>query len=228
MAVLSLPRDDLDRAADPMPLAEPRVARSGGSMAPRRVMAQISQGSTDAELADAVIRCDQSGLAEMYRRHGAAVFGLACRVLGDRSLAEDVTQEVFLRMWNEPTRFDPQRGALRSFLQREVHSRSIERVRSEEARRKREQRSHEGIDNFVEDLEATVVASIESEELAGALSSLDPRDREAIELAYFGGLSYREVAARLNQPEGTVKSRIRSGLRKLSTMITDVEMEAER
>ena len=94
----------------------------------------------DARLVAAVGALDELALQEVYRRHGDGVYGLARRVLVDAALAEEVTQEVFLRLWDEPHRFDPARGALRSFLLRQAHSRAVERVRSEEARRRREER----------------------------------------------------------------------------------------
>jgi RNA polymerase sigma-70 factor, ECF subfamily len=176
--------------------------------------------ATDRELVDAVTRRDQTALEEIHRRHGAAVFGLARRVLRRDDLAEDITQDVFVRLWNEPRRFDAGRGSLRSFLQREAHSRSIERVRSEESRARREQRSNP-IDDGAPSLEAEVLASIRSEELRRALDDLDSDTRNAIVLAYYGGLSYRQVAEQLDQPEGTVKSRIRAGLNRLSTLLDD-------
>ncbi len=94
----------------------------------------------DASLVAAVGRSDEQALQELYERHSAAVYGLARRVLVDADRAEEVVQEVFLRLWNEPERFDPTRGKLRSYLNRQAHSRAVERVRSEEARRRREER----------------------------------------------------------------------------------------
>jgi RNA polymerase sigma-70 factor (ECF subfamily) len=149
-------------------------------------------------------------------------------VLADDALAEDITQDLFLRLWNEPDRFDEQRGTLRSFLQRQAHSRSVERVRSEEARRRREDRSLALDVDPLENLESQVMSSIDSDRIRDALSALDADDRRAIVLAYYGGISYREVATRLGLPEGTVKSRIRAGLRRLSSMLDDGGLEAER
>lgn len=180
----------------------------------------------DATLVIAVGRYDDAALAELYRRHGGAVLRLAERVLRVRSLAEDVTQEVFVRLWNEPDRFDPERGSLRAFLLAQAHRRAVDIVRTETARRRREAREGErqptvddgGFDRAVWDL--TV-----AEQVKAALSRLPDREREAIELAYYAGLTYREVAATLAQPEGTVKSRIRAGLRSLRASLVDAGVE---
>jgi RNA polymerase sigma-70 factor (ECF subfamily) len=170
----------------------------------------------DGRLVLSVGSGSQDALAEVYRRHGDGVFGLARRVLGDQAMAEEVTQEVFLRLWDEPHRYDADRGALRSFLLRQAHSRAVERVRAEEARRRREDRVDREAVPSPPDVEQQALAGIGNEALADALAGLSEGERQAIVLAYFGGHSYREVAARLDLPEGTVKSRIRLGLAKLA------------
>jgi RNA polymerase sigma-70 factor (ECF subfamily) len=173
------------------------------------------------------VRRDQSALARIYDRLGNAVYGLSRQVLKDEGLAQDVTQEIFLRLWNEPQRFDPERGSLRSFLLREAHSRSIEKVRSEEARRQRESRSEFRDRPVLRDTEDDVITSLTSNEVRTALSQLPDAERSAIVLAYYGGHSYREVASVLGAPEGTIKSRIRSGLLKLSSLLGDEGLEAK-
>ncbi len=95
---------------------------------------------SDAGLVVAIGRFHHDALAEAYRRHGAASFGLALRIVADRRLAEEVVQEVFLRLWNEPEKFDPERGSLRSYLLAQAHGRSVDLVRAESARRAREER----------------------------------------------------------------------------------------
>ena len=174
-----------------------------------------------------ILQRDQAALARIYDRLGNAVYGLSRQVLKDDGLAQDVTQEIFLRLWNEPQRFDPERGSLRSFLLREAHSRSIERVRSEEARRQRESRSEFRDRPVPLDIEDDVLRSLTSNEVRNALSQLPEGERSAIVLAYYGGHSYREVASVLGAPEGTVKSRIRSGLLKLSSLLNDEELGAK-
>ena len=95
---------------------------------------------SDASLVLAVARFDQGALSELYERHGTAVFALARRLVKSRELAEEVTQEIFMRLWNRPERFDPERGALRSFLLADTHGRSIDMLRSELARKEREKK----------------------------------------------------------------------------------------
>ena len=175
----------------------------------------------DESLAARVASGDQLALRACFDAHAGAMVALARRVLADDHRAEEVVQEVFLRFWNEPGRFDPARGALRSFLYRETHSRAIERVRSEEARRARERREHERGRRLApaDDVERDALATIGAARLRRALAVLSPGEREAIELAYFGGHSYREVAQRLDLPEGTVKSRLARGLDALRTAL---------
>ena len=191
--------------------------------------ASISKTNPASDAGDlgGIAQRDQTALARIYDRLGNAVYGLSRQVLKDDGLAQDVTQEIFLRLWNEPQRFDPERGSLRSFLLREAHSRSIERVRSEEARRQRESRSDFRDRPVPLNIEDDVLRSLTSNEVRNALSQLPPGERSAIVLAYYGGHSYREVASVLGAPEGTVKSRIRSGLLKLSSLLNDDELEAK-
>jgi len=177
---------------------------------------------SDPDLVRSVATGDHRALEEIHRRHGGAVFGLSRRVLADDALAEEISQEVFLRLWTEPHRFDATRGSLRSYLQRQAHSRSIERVRSEEARRNREERAERIDVRTHTDIEAEVVATLRSDAVREALALLEPAERQPILLAYFGGHSYREVAVLLDAPEGTVKSRIRSGLNRLADQLETV------
>lgn len=165
----------------------------------------------------------QDALAEAYRRHADTVFALALRVTRNRTLAEEVTQEVFLRLWNRWQSFDPERGSLRAFLLSHTHGRSIDLIRSEGSRRMREEReTRRLVATAGPTLEEEVVGMQMAEHVRSALASLKEGERDAIELAYFGGHSYREVAAILGQPEGTVKSRIRSGLKHLAAELDEV------
>jgi RNA polymerase sigma-70 factor, ECF subfamily len=181
-------------------------------------MSQDHHSSSDAALVLAVARYDEAALRELYERHGRAVFGLAARVVGDQAVAEEVLQDVFVRLWDRPERFDPERGELKSFLLRESHSRAVDRLRSDAARRRREDRHEVESERMRrgDDLEREVWELIRSEKVKEALAELSPREREAITLAYFGGHSYRDVAELLGEPEGTIKGRIRIGLRKLA------------
>jgi RNA polymerase sigma-70 factor (ECF subfamily) len=175
----------------------------------------------DVKLARAVAGGDEQALAVIYRRHADNCYALARRVLNDRTLAEEVVQELFLRLWREPGRFDPERGSLRSFLLAQVHGRSVDLLRAEVARRGREERDAQRSPHTSDDLEREVLDLTEAEAVRAALDGLNEGERSAIELAYFGGHTYREVATLLDQPEGTVKSRIRSGLLRLRAALID-------
>jgi len=180
---------------------------------------------SDAQLVVAIGRWREDALAEAYRRHAGAVFALASRVLASRNLAEEVVQEVFLRLWHDADRFDPARGSLRSWLLAQAHGRAVDLLRSESARTRREEREHRIRAEAGYDLEHEVWDLAVAEQVRVALTSLPIDERRAIELAYFEGLTYREVAVALGQPEGTVKSRIRAGLRRLRGGLTAAGLE---
>ena len=176
---------------------------------------------SDARLVTSIARYNEVALAEVYRRHGRAVYGLARRVLQDAGEAEDVTQEVFLRLWREPDRFDPGRGSLRSFLLAQAHGRAVDAVRSSSSRRAREAREAARTARAEYDMQHEVWDLALADQVAQAMGELSEDERRAIQLAYFDGHTYREVARVLEQPEGTVKSRIRSGLRRLRDALVD-------
>jgi RNA polymerase sigma-70 factor (ECF subfamily) len=171
--------------------------------------------ASDASLVVSMARYQHEALAEAYRRHAGPVFGLAKRLLANQSQAEEVVQEVFLRLWNNPERFDAERGSLRSFLLAHCHGRAVDMMRSETARRRREDRQAREPEVAMMDLDRQMWDLALADHVRAALSSLHPNERAAIELAYFGGQTYREVAAALGEAEGTVKSRIRTGLKRM-------------
>ncbi len=177
--------------------------------------------ASDATLVVAIGRWRQDALAEAYRRHAGAAFALARRLLADRQLAEEVLQEVFLRLWNAPDRFDPERGSLRSYLLAQTHGRSVDLLRSETSRRRREEREARETAERGTDIEREVIELTVAEQVQDVVAALPVEERKAIELAYFGGHTYRQVAVLLDEPEGTVKSRIRSGLRKMRKSMVD-------
>jgi RNA polymerase sigma-70 factor (ECF subfamily) len=191
-----------------------------------RVSEDLTQCS-DAVLVVAISRYRQEALAEAYRRHAGAVFALARRLLSDATLAEEIVQEVFLRIWNQPEKFDPERGTLRSYLLAQCHGRSVDLLRSESSRRLREERDARRTAEKGYDLEHEVVDLTVAERIKEAMRELPDVEREAIALAYFGGHTYREVADLLDQPEGTVKSRIRAGLKRLRTDLVGAGIEVE-
>ncbi len=177
-------------------------------------------GTSEREMSDdrlvvAVGRWNSDALREIYRRHGGPVWALARRILSDDARAEDVTQDVFLDLWNSPDRFDSGRGSLRTFLLTKTHSRSVDIIRSESSRRRREEKDIAMFNATVDDLEREVIDLATVEEMKKALEELPSNEREALELTYFQGHTYREAAEILGEPEGTMKSRIRKALMNL-------------
>lgn len=187
----------------------------GAEGLPRMGLPEDLSACSDAVLVVSISRYRQEALAETYRRHAGAVFALARRLLVDPVLAEEIVQEVFLRIWNNPEKFDPERGSLRSYLLAQCHGRSVDLLRSESSRRRREERDARRTAEAGYDLELEVVDLSVAEQIKDALATLPDGEREAIALAYFGGHTYREVADILHEPEGTVKSRIRAGMKRL-------------
>ncbi len=177
--------------------------------------------ASDASIVVAVGRWHEPALAELYRRHGGAVHALARRILRSEASAEEVTQEVFLDLWRHPEKFDAQRGTLRSFLLARTHGKAVDVVRSEESRRRREERLSRETATAAYDIDHEVWDLAVAEQVQAALDALPDELRQPIALAYFGGHTYKEVAVLLGAPEGTVKSRIRSGLGRLRTGLTE-------
>jgi RNA polymerase sigma-70 factor (ECF subfamily) len=177
-------------------------------------------GGTDALLVARLAAGDDHALAEILDGAGPAVYGAARRVLGDSGAAQDVVQDVFVELWRQPGRYDPAAGALRTYLTVLARRRAVDVLRSELRRAARQERHHRlapGPD------EPTPCEAVVSAEAAGvvrdAVQLLPPDQRRVIELAYFQGLSYREVALAAGIPEGTAKSRLRLALAKLEAML---------
>jgi RNA polymerase sigma factor (sigma-70 family) len=158
---------------------------------------------------------DETALADLYDRYARFVHGLAVRVLVDRHLAEDVTQEVFVILWEHPGRIDPGRGTLRGYLATLTRRRAVEAVRREEARRRREARVPLAQTDVL-DVADALLRSETAGRVRTAVDALPDGQRRALELAYFDGYTYREVADVLGIPEGTAKSRLRLALGRIA------------
>jgi len=175
--------------------------RSPGTFAERALAQRLCAG-------------DETALGELYDSYSGFVHGLALRVIGNRQAAEDVTQEVFISLWQNPERFDHTRGTLRAFLGTLTHRRSVDHIRREEARRRRETRtSHEPLP--VPPVDEHALSTLTSERVREVVAALPRTQREALELAYFHGHTYRQVAEVLGIPEGTAKSRMRLALQRI-------------
>lgn len=177
--------------------------------------AQRGATGWDHSVRTRLVEGDEDALGEVYDRFGPFVHGLAARVTGDGRAAEDVSQDVFLSLWERPEVFDPDRGALRTWLGTLAHRRAVDFVRREEAGRRRGTRDA-AVRLPVPDVDEMVVSLVTAERVREAVDRLPEDQRKAIRLAYFGGRTYRQVASELGIPEGTAKSRLRLGLRRIA------------
>jgi len=193
--------------------------QSSGSERARRD-AFAADALADARLLDGVAAGDSDALALLFDRHGAAVLGVLTRMLGRAGEADEVLQEVFLWLWKHPRRYDASRSSLRGWLLVLARSRALDVLRADRSRRVRE----EGVERERPTVHEPVpLADLEQRErqrrLQAALVTLPDEQRRCIELAFFSGLSHSQIATRLQQPLGTVKSRIQLGMAKLRTAL---------
>ena len=195
------------------------VAEFGSYAADRPLDGATGSREIDARLIARIVVGDDFALAELYDRYSALVYGLARRVTQSVHGAEDITQDVFATLWEMPDRFDGARGSLRSFLGVLAHRRSVDWVRREVASRARAERESKRSITFSADTDETVVADDIAIRVRAAVDALPQDQRDAVKLAYFGGLTYREVAEHLAIPEGTAKFRLRLALAKLSATL---------
>lgn len=172
---------------------------------------------------------DQSALAELYDETNPLVYGLALRILRDQHAAEDVTIEVYTQVHRQASHFDSQRGTASAWLLTLTRSRAIDRLRIETLRREREESLDETttVVSLIGDPEACSASSELRRIVQQALLRLTPEQREVIEIAYFSGLSHSEIAAKLGQPLGTVKTRIRTGMLLLREHLAPLLAEAQ-
>ena len=182
----------------------------------------------DALLVERIRAGDDQALAAVYDQHAGLVYGLARRVAQDEQLARDVTQEVFTYLWEMPNRVDLTRGSLRTYLALLAHRRAVDEVRRHKARFRAETASarpepEEGPETRVVDAAAQ---TWRKKHLAALLDMLPAEQRKAVQLAYYDGLTYVQVAKAMGIPEGTAKTRLRSALARLRALLTDEAREA--
>jgi RNA polymerase sigma factor (sigma-70 family) len=174
---------------------------------------------TDEEVLERVARADEAALAEAYDRFGRVAYGLAVRILRDAALAEDAVQDAFLAVWRTAVSFDPSRGTASTWIMTLVHRRAVDVVRRED--RRRAQPLDDAPQGTGETTDEQAAVREQRRAVQAALAQLSPDQREALELAYYGGLSQSELAERLGVPVGTVKSRMFAALAKLRDLLGD-------
>ena len=177
-------------------------------------------GGPDSLLAQRLAAGDDHALAEIFDRLAPAVFGAAVRVLGEGAAAQDVVQDVFVELWRDPARYDPATASLRTFLTLRARHRAVDLVRSDLRRVARQERQHRlaGPPDHPSPFE--LVAGAEAARVVrDAVALLPEGQRQVVELAYYRGLTCREVAVAAGIPEGTAKSRLRLALAKLESML---------
>lgn len=175
---------------------------------------------TDAQLMERVRSGDTRAFGELYDRHAAAVFGVAYRMLRERSAAEDAAQETFLAVWRRRESFSPERGVLRPWLLTIARNCAVDVIRRR--RDHLDQPLGQTADLLMapERTEAEVLRREDVATLGGALDTLPDAQRVVLDLAYYGGLTHTEIATQLQVPLGTVKGRMRLGLDKLAARVT--------
>jgi RNA polymerase sigma factor (sigma-70 family) len=169
------------------------------------------------EICERLVAGEEAALRELYDEFSPLVYGLAIRVTGDWAAAEDITQEVFVRVWEDPGAFDPARGSWGGWLGTMTHRRAVDWVRRSTVRRRRTADAAPPV--AAPDPEETAVAGSVAKSVQAAVDDLPATQREAIRLAYFDGRTYRQVAETLGIPEGTAKSRLWKGLRRLAARL---------
>lgn len=177
----------------------------------------LELGETDPELAERLKRRDPQAMADLYDRYSRLVYSQIHRIVRDAGVAEDLTQEAFLRIWNRVNAFDGQRGALAAWLLAVARNRAIDYLRSTDGRMARSghDMAYTEAPVLFANLETELVASDRAKRIREALQKLNANQRAVIELAYFEGLSQTEMAERLDQPLGTIKTWIRTALKNL-------------
>lgn len=183
--------------------------------------ARVGEGQEAlADLIRATARGDQQAFAELYRLTSRRVYGMARRVLIDAELAQDAAQEVYLQIWQNAAKFDAASGSPLAWLMTIAHRRAVDKVRSAQSSADREARygaASQGIEH--DEVADAVSDKIDAESVVKCLRTLTDTQQESVKLAYYGGLTYREVAEKLGAAVPTVKSRIRDGLLRLKSCL---------
>jgi RNA polymerase sigma factor (sigma-70 family) len=178
------------------------------------------QSSPDADLLRRIAAGDAQAVDDLYQRFRRPAFALARRILADETLAEDVLQDVFLTVWRDPGAFDGRRGSCAAWLMAMVHHKAVDAVRREESQRRRQSQAADDLSLqapiATSDIEEEAWTRSEGERVRAALGDLPDAQRVALTLAYYGGYTQREVAALTGAPLGTVKTRMRAGMRRLA------------
>jgi RNA polymerase sigma-70 factor (ECF subfamily) len=182
---------------------------------------------TDNDLVASLADDNAEAYAELYRRHASSVISAARVILRIGPDSEDVATEVFIQLWMSPENFDPNRGSLVGYLRMSAKRRSIDFLRSWSARKRREANDFYQVNLPPPDSDAKLIESEEADMVKQSIATLPAVEREAIETAFYKGMSYSAVAVHLGLPEGTVKARIRSGLRRLR-MSDDIQLIRDR
>ncbi len=198
------------------------VVRSSRQRETRRVAARGGHRDDAVALMDRVAAGEETAFAELYDQLASLVFGVVRRVVRDPSQSEEVTQEVFVELWRQAPGFDAGRGGVRGWAGTIAHRRAVDRVRSEQSHRRRQ--LHHGAPQLEPPGPADVaIESLEHEEARRALTALSAVQREALELAFYDGLTHVEIAGHLGVALGTVKTRIRDGLIRLRGLMAPDE-----
>ena len=159
---------------------------------------------------------DRRAFAELYDATAPRLFGLIRRLLVDPAQAEEVTQEVYLEIWQTASRYKPERGSAMSWMLTMAHRRAVDRIRASQASRDRDTKvGIRDYDREYDQVAEHVEVRLESDRVKVALRGLTELQRQAVELAYFGGFSHTEISAKLHVPVGTIKTRIRDGMIRL-------------
>jgi RNA polymerase sigma-70 factor (ECF subfamily) len=189
---------------------------------------ELSDGADDSELARRLQRREPQAMADLYDRFGRLAYSIVYAIVRDTGVAEDLVQETFLRIWNRVGGFDPDRGALGPWLLAVARNRAIDYVRSARARMDRnlfELDEHGSAAHFV-DMEREVLNADAARRIKAAMAKLTENQQKVIELAYYEGLSQSEMAERLGQPLGTVKTWVRTALKHLKDELGGAVMTA--